>query len=327
MAGESRRRRQSKSIIKRRLKKWVGNRLDCDEWVGFPRAEIAKQAKVSKKAVSRELLHVVANVTDRSIEVVQEIHRCRWESKSATPFDIFCIQHLRQKDPKKWTFERIASLVGFSYTTVRNHTNTPTMGLPPDTSGKEISDELREVLAEELGIGINPDGTTHRLNQVLTGYMEKPHEVRQDDLGAEVSQPDVTAVGVSELKTPVKEEPPQQDSDIAENTDALHSPRAGYAHPRLSHYGDNVRLPERILIYIVQRLHEKSDCVDAIVREGLPVTEAQVYKCLDHQRIPMPDHIPPNYERLMIERQLYPIEPMSQADEDHDKFLWRGDDK
>ena len=299
--------------IERRLKKWIENNLEGDRWVKFSWNEIGEQARVSRKLAFRKVRPLVAEMTDRTLEEVQEIHRRQWQSSQATPFDVFCVQQLRQKDREKWTFKRIVSLVGFGYATVHKHAHASHIEMPPDTGGREVSDQLRQVLADELGIGINPDGSTHTLDQSLSADIEEPHETHQASL--EASELGTTTPHESESASPANEELSEQDCAVVENSGAPHSPSTD-KHDKLiriiqlidqvvSKYlvlvDENDDLIDPTLIYIVQQLYGKGCPVVAILRERrLNLrTKAQVYGCLSHEPMSLPEHIDLKYQPII----------------------------
>ena len=352
MAGVKRRKRRRTKSVKGKLTEWLQDKLEGDKWAEYSCREIGGQAKVSHEAASREVPRLVAEITERPLQEVQAVRVRLWKRSHATPFEIFSLQQLRQKG---WTLKNIANLVGLSPTGVRKHTLAPCVELPSNTSEREISDQLRQVLADELGIGISPDGTTHRLDRP-SPPAEHVDEARQDDLKAEAPELS-TPPPESEIAPLANEESLKQDSDIVQNTGAPRSPTATDSLTQSSNnpvhakidaaplekvssdtedtdigqkpvkkaspapHDENVELPDDIVIYIVQQLSQKGYSVPAILRENIPnLTEALVFKCLDHPRMPMPDGIDPNYEPIMNQRQLFP-KPYAHP-EDENRFFW-----
>lgn len=332
VARVKRSKKRRRKSTKGKFASWLRDKLDGDQWAEFPAAEIAAQAKVHRKAVSRLLIPLVSELTERPLDEVRSVHERRWKHPHTSPFTIFCIQQLRQK---KWSLNDITSLVEFSYTTVRTHSLASLVELPPDTTGYEVSDQLRRVLADELGIGIRPDGTTYRLGEASSQDAAKSPAL------------DTSVSNEAESASPAKEEPSKQDTDILQTSRAPDSPAAAdtptqsdnlvdgktdagsRAKNTFPPYDKTVELPEPTVIYIVQKLYQKGNDVDAILGEGILKlrSEAQVYKCLDHPEIPFPDYINPNYERIMHERQLFPQESAPAEEDDRDRFFRRPDVK
>ena len=328
VARTKRSKKRRKKSTKDKLASWLRDKLDGDQWAEFTAAEIAKQAKVPRKSVSRFLIPLVAEMAERSLDEARSVHERKWKHPTTTPITIFCIQQLRQKG---WVLKDVASQVSSSYGTVRKYTLAPHVELPPDTTGWEVSDQLRQVLADELGIGIRPDGTTYRLGEASS----------QD--AATSPALDTSVSNEAESASPAKEEPSKQDTDILQTSRAPDSPAAAdtptqsdnlvdgktdagsRAKNTFPPYDKTVELPEPTVIYIVQKLYQKGNDIDAILGEGILKlrSEAQVYKCLDHPEIPFPDYIDPNYERIMHERQLFPQESEPAEEEDPDRFFWR----
>ena len=161
MARVKRQKRRRLKSVKERLTEWLQDKLEGDQWAGFSYRDIEKETQVSHQAAYAEVLRLVAGRTGRTIEEVRAVRRDRSIRHHATPLAIYSIQELREKG---WKLKAIANLVGLSQGSVRKYIGSPNVELPSDTAGREISDELRQVLADELRIGISPDGTTHKLD-------------------------------------------------------------------------------------------------------------------------------------------------------------------
>ena len=72
-------------------------------------------------------------------------------------------------------------------------------------------------------------------------------------------------------------------------------------------YGENnVRLPDPIGIWVVKALYARYGNVKHILNEDLGLSEAQVRKCLKQPRMyPLDLGKDPNYERIILQRQLW----------------------
>ena len=276
-----------------RLRNWVQGKLEGNRWVRFSNGEISKQAKVSEYAASRVLPRIVSEMTGRPIEEVKAVRRQWWERKNSTPFQIYCIQQLRQKE---WTLKDISNLIGFSYTVVQKHSLRAPVELPV-TAEQEISDELGRVLKDGLGIVVDADGTIHKHDESSSGEAQESHKAQQHDRKAEAPEPTAFPTPKSEKVPPAREELPKQDKDIVQ-------PRP--APTRASTlYDKGVALPGDEVIFLVQQLHRTGRSVeDILLEEELKVTEDQVRECLKQSPMPYPGAMDPKLNQLMIERRL-----------------------
>ena len=306
--------RRWRKNIRARLENWLPDKLENDEWANHSYRDIAHQIGMSHYAVYQHLPSLVAEMTGRTAQAVRAVRDRRSKQSYSTPFVHYCIQQFHQTGR---SIEAIASLVGCSDATTRGYTHAPCVELPSDTGGWKISDELRQVLADELGIGISPDGTTHKLDEAS----EQDHPLAENS-GA----PSISTAGDQPTQTKgfkINAAPREDVSNTTINTDTGHplsNRQSSVPHDK------DAQLPD-IVIYIVQQLYSKGYSIDGILREEkLNLTKAQVLKCLDHRTVGLPDHIDPYYESVMNQRQLYPTTPTPREFQDDNRFFW-GDTK
>ena len=134
-----------------RLERWLGDKLDGNQWAHYSYREIAKEIGASHHAVHQNLIRLVAKMTGRQLDELRALRQREPIQHYNPKFVCFCIQQLHDRE---WNYKDILFLLGVSPTTLDNCIRAPRVELPPDTGGWYVPDELRRVLKDELKIRV-----------------------------------------------------------------------------------------------------------------------------------------------------------------------------